>query len=204
MSTYVMLCYMLIWTDYNKIIFYYSLLSPFPFCNVAPLSMSSLRLIWYQTTSLPLNMKKNTNAGAQRSNGSPTIICEYTPSIISNTNPMLAVFFNLWLGITARAKPNIISSAPTALLYHFEGNLKSNISENGNTFAYLTYSFLKSLCSSLEITGDNLVIPTKMKNTPRRTDKLFNTMEPIFYKMNPRGFPALNQTKNILNSLFLW
>lgn len=44
--------------------------------------------------------------------------------------------------MSARANPNNISSPPTALLYHFDGNLKSSVSVNGNTLAYLTYSFL--------------------------------------------------------------
>lgn len=49
----------------------------------------------YQTTSLPLSMKKKTSAGAQRSKGSPTIICEYAANIISRTSPILAVFLIL-------------------------------------------------------------------------------------------------------------
>lgn len=44
--------------------------------------------------------------------------------------------------MNAIALPHIISKAPTVLLYHFDGILKSSASDNGNTLAYFTYSFL--------------------------------------------------------------
>lgn len=50
--------------------------------------------------------------------------------------------FFLRLGTMAIASPQIISNDPTTLLYHLLGTLKSNVPDNGNTFAYFTYSFL--------------------------------------------------------------
>lgn len=46
------------------------------------------------------------------------------------------------LGMNAIANPQIISRVPTVRRYHLDGTLKSSASANGNTFAYLTYSFL--------------------------------------------------------------
>lgn len=74
-------------------------------------------------------MKKKTSAGAQRSNGSPTITWEYAARIINRTRPMLAAFFTLsikvkephdkpiilWEGWTGAVVENNLASIVTLL-----------------------------------------------------------------------------------------
>ncbi|KAI8428641.1 hypothetical protein MSG28_007373 [Choristoneura fumiferana] len=82
------------------------------------------------TTSRPHSMKKKTRAGAQRSKGSPTITCEYAASTIRATSPIEGNDKkDLRPGTSARVSPKRISSAPTVRRYHFDGSLKSNVSE---------------------------------------------------------------------------
>ena len=66
--------------------------------------------------------------------------------------------------------------------------LKSNNFANGNTLAYLAYSFRRSLCKSLDIFGDSFNTPKKMKKAPRRMDRLFNTIldMSIFFLQNKK------------------
>ena len=94
---------------------------------------------------------------------------------------MFAVFFAPLEGIAIIMIPLEISKEPTTLRYHLDGTLSSNVLANGNTLAYLAYSVLKSLCRSLEILGDILSTPRKMKKAPNRTERLFNTIFDILF-----------------------
>lgn len=51
-------------------------------------------------------------------------------------------WWHLQLGIKAIENPLDTSKPPMMRRYHFDGILISNIVDNGNTFEYLTYSFL--------------------------------------------------------------
>lgn len=52
------------------------------------------------------------------------------------------MFLYLRLGTNAMAIPQAISRIPTVRRYHFDGTLKSSVSDSGNTLAYFTNSFL--------------------------------------------------------------
>lgn len=60
----------------------------------------------------------------------------------TESNKIFKIFGYLRFGTNAIAIPHAISKRPTARRYHFDGTLKSKVSEKGNTLAYFTNSFL--------------------------------------------------------------
>lgn len=75
-------------------------------------------------------------------------------SSFTNYKNRFVLKINLRDGIKAIAAPQVTSNPPTVRLYHFDGILKLKTDENGNTFAYFTYSFLwKKYKKNIIITG---------------------------------------------------
>lgn len=72
----------------------------------------------------------------------------------------------------------IIGGKPnTKIAIHNAAATKNPIHSDFLKVAENQKKLTKSLCSSFEINGVNFVIPTNIKNTPKRMDRLFNTIE---------------------------
>ena len=122
------------------------------------------RWICHSTTSLHVNMKKKTRAGADLSSLSSTAQCKEIAAIIRERRITLAIclmrpenhnkdwvashWYTMGIcsclrwGMKVRAMPQTISRPPTIRRYHFDGIFTFSQRANGIILAYLTYSCL--------------------------------------------------------------